>query len=84
MSAETLDTDLIPKVIGRAQSRAVSYDEEGEAIRARQQFGALLDRVRRLEEALREVHTTPREAMSLDAQMDLDRRVQRLLGLGGA
>lgn len=49
----TLDTDLIPKVLGDRQRGARDYEEEGEVIRARKQFGAMLRRIEGLETCLR-------------------------------
>lgn len=53
------DTDLIPKVLGRAQSSAGDWEVEGEAIRARQQFGALLRHAEATLASLRKVAEMP-------------------------
>lgn len=44
----------------------------------------LLKRMRAMEDVLAEIHDTPWQVMSLDQQMDINRKVQRLVGLGGA
>lgn len=84
MSTETLDTDLIPWAIGEGQIRAGTYEDEGKFIRARQQFGALLNRTSALameNERLRDLVSRaagvlrsagmPMEADVLEAQLDV-------------
>lgn len=82
-----LEDDLAAADSARAQQaeRARRAEEDAAFNKARAaERNAYAERMLSLETVLREIHTTPYYVMSLDQQMDLDRRVQRLLGLGGA